>query len=171
VGYWHCVAARDLGGLSQHAKAVRPQMASGLQIRTRADLTREETLRTYVRLIGSTEPAVCYTWFSGRLWGVTPDQTPAPLVSVEGLANNVWRVGEDNVISQQNFDLGFFGDVESGDILDEFVNPFTGETVAPYHYLYGGGTSRYTEEGIQSGENISAIPPAAPYPTSCSGIR
>lgn len=126
---------------------------------TFSDLTREETLQTYVRLIGSTQPAVCYTWFSGHLWGVTPDRTPAPLVSVEGLAKNVWRVSEDNVMSQQNFDLGFFGDVESGDILDEFVNPFTGETVAPYHYLYGGGTSRYTEGGIQSGENTTPIEP------------
>ncbi|HNP64227.1 MAG TPA: DUF1838 family protein [Woeseiaceae bacterium] len=122
-------------------------------------LTRSETLQAYVKLLGDLESRTVYTWFSGHLWGVVPDKTPIQLVSIEGLAKNVWRAEGDQVFTQRSFDIGFFGDPNTGEAIDEFVNPFSGETVRPYHFMYGGSPRRYSEAGVQTGKVTTPINP------------
>lgn len=122
---------------------------------TISNFTAGETLKAYVKLLGNLKSSTVYTWFSGHLWGIAPDRTPVQLASIEGLAKHIWRVVGEQEFTQQGFDIGFFGDPISGEPIDELLNPFSGETVAPFHYRYGGGTRRYSEKGIQSGDHVA----------------
>lgn len=124
-----------------------------------AKLPPAETVRTYIKLIGSTESAVVYTWFTGHLWIIVPSRPPAPLVSFQGLAKNIWAKESNGVVTQQNFDVGFFGAADGGGAIDEVENPLTGEIVNPYHYMYGGGIQRYSDQGKLVGNEVTPIRP------------
>lgn len=124
-----------------------------------SSLTPLETLKAYVRLLGSLKSATIYTWFSGELWSILPNSAPAPLVSFQGLAKSVWESPGNDVYIQHSFDTGFFGDLRTGEKISVFENPMTGETVRPYPFLYGGGTRKYSIEGIDSGGSVKPIEP------------
>jgi len=118
-----------------------------------------ETLNAYIRLMGSLKPATTYTWFSGELWSILPNKTPQPLVSFQGLAKSIWEVIDKNTYLQHSFDSGFFGDLETGEKIKDFVNPMNGRTVQPYPFLYGGGTRQYSIKGVQSRDEIKPLEP------------
>ncbi len=123
-------------------------------------MSNDDTFKTYIRFMGSLEPATIYSWFSGYLWGIIPNEAPKPLTTLQGLAKSNWRI-EGEHITKESFDLGFFGDLETGNVLESWKNPYTNETVKPFHFMYGGGHKTvYTPQGIKSGENIK------PYKTN-----
>ena len=97
---------------------------------------------SYVKLLGSLNGGTIYTSFQGTLSGVVPDQAPLPICRYQGLARSDWTAKPDGTFSKRSFDIGFFADVETGDVIDEVVNPLTGETVQPLHFKYGGGARR-----------------------------
>ncbi len=114
----------------------------------------DDKFKTYIRLMGSLEPTTIYKWFSGHLWGIVPNEAPIPLTTLQGLAKSNWRV-EGEHITKESFDLGFFGDLEKGNVLNSWKNPYTNEIVKPFHFMYGGGSKTiYTPKGIKSGESI-----------------
>lgn len=116
--------------------------------------SKEDLFKTYVRLMGSLETTTIYSWFSGHLWGIIPNEAPKPLVTLQGLAKSNWQKEED-YITKESFDLGFFGDLETGEVLEEWKNPYTNELVQPFHFMYGGGSkTAYTTEGIKSANGI-----------------
>lgn len=119
-------------------------------------LTDEQATALYIKMTGSLEPATIYTWFSGQLWGIVPGTAAKPLVSFEGLAKSVWRL-ENGQITKQSYDIGYFGDLDSGKLLNRFDNPYTGKQVAPYHYAYGGGITRYSKLGKISDGKVEPL--------------
>lgn len=119
-------------------------------------LSDQQALKTYLKMIGSLEPAVLYTWFSGHLWGIVPGTPAKQLVSFEGIAKNVWRHTGDE-ITKQSFDIGYFGDAHTGELIDAYENPYTGKIVQPYHYAYGGRVTRYAKTGKVVDGDIAPI--------------
>lgn len=118
-----------------------------------ADKTGELDLETpageldaYVKLLGTLEKEHVYIAFSGTLWGIVPEKVPTAICGFAGLARHQWTLQKDGH-QRKSFDVGFFSDLESGEPLDELVNPLTGETVRPFHYKYGGGRQLYTKQG------------------------
>ncbi len=119
-----------------------------------SSLSEIDDFKIYVRLMGSLAPATIYHWFSGHLWGIVPGEAPKPLTTLQGLAKSNWNVDGDN-ITKESFDLGFFGDLTTGEVLTEWKNPYNNEKVQPFHFMYGGGNKTvYTPQGIQSGDSI-----------------
>ena len=115
---------------------------------------KEDGFKTYIRLMGSLEPATIYSWFSGHLWGIVPGEAPKPLTTLQGLAKSNWNKEGENIV-KESFDLGFFGDLETGQVLQEWKNPYTQEIVQPFHFMYGGGsTTVFTPNGKKSGGKI-----------------
>lgn len=120
---------------------------------------QEENFKAYLRLLGSLQSATVYTWFSGQLWGIVPGTPAKPLVTFEGCAKSIWQK-EGDTLSKQSFDIGYFGDLETGDIISEYENPFTNKVVHPYHYQYGGGSKTIYANGTStSGKTTKNIEP------------
>lgn len=132
-------------GASGAAMLTAPSRA----IRTAADTFNEQPLdyKAYVKLIGSIASTDVYIWFDGLLWGVLPGHLPTPFCTFQGLARHRWTPQADGSFIQKSFDVGFFGDLDTGLPADEVVNPYTGETVRPFHYKYGGSRTVYLKEG------------------------
>jgi len=124
--------------------------AKSARMNTLADLTPEQRLRAYIRLIGTLEDAVRYTSFAGTLWGVAPDKLPLPVCGFQSIARQQWSTDQQGGFVIKSFDVGFFSDLETGEPLDSLVNPITGETVKPFHYKYGGSAIRYSVAGTQN---------------------
>lgn len=95
-------------------------------------------LDTHVKLMGSTEEVTIYLLLEGTLWGVAPGRSPEAICGFRGLARSDWKPLSGNAFSQRSFDIGFFSDLKTGEPLQQVLNPVTGETVAPFHYKYGG---------------------------------
>lgn len=116
--------------------------------------SKEDLFKLHIRLMGSLKPTTIYNWFSGHLWGIIPGEAPKPLTTLQGLAKSNWKK-EDKNYTKESFDLGFFGDIETGKVLDTWKNPYTNKIINPFHFMYGGGSkTTYTPEGILSGETI-----------------
>lgn len=131
-----------------------PSLNNNLNVIKPHSFLEEDPFRTYVRLMGSLETTTIYSWFSGYLWGIIPNEAPKPLVTLQGLAKSNWQK-DGNQVTKESFDLGFFGDLETGEVLQEWKNPYTNKIVQPFHFMYGGGSkTTYSKEGIKSGDTL-----------------
>ena len=111
----------------------------------------------YVKLLGSLKDTTIYTSFEGTLSGVLPNQAPQVICRYQGLARSDWKTKPDGSFTKQSFDIGFFGDLETGEVVDEIVNPLTGETVRPLHFKYGGGPAQDINKEVLSDIRWSEI--------------
>ncbi|WP_298477793.1 DUF1838 family protein [uncultured Maribacter sp.] len=120
--------------------------------------SEKDIFKSHIRFMGSLEPTTIYSWFSGHLWGIVPGEAPKALTTLQGLAKSNWKK-EGNNFTKESFDLGFFGDLETGKVLEKWKNPYTNETIEPFHFMYGGANKKvYTEKGILSGETMKPYP-------------
>ncbi len=149
-GLAHQVNRRDL----LKAGALSAGMFTGLSSCASANSVRpplvfsspSERLKTKIKLIGSLAQSVIYLSFGGTLWGVAPNAVPKPICGFEGLARSDWRPVDGGRFSQTSFDIGYFCDLETREPIESVVNPLSGESVAPFHYRYGGGETIYGEQ-------------------------
>ncbi len=117
-------------------------------------LSQKDIYKTHIRLMGSLKPSTIYSWFSGHLWGIVPGEAPKPLTTLQGLAKSIWQKEGDNY-TKESFDIGFFGDLKTGEVLSEWKNPYTNKIVEPFHFMYGGGSkTTYTPEGTLSRNEV-----------------
>ncbi len=118
----------------------------------------DDNANNYLRLIGSLTPRTLYSWFSGHLWGIVPGEAPKALTTLQGLAKSNWDV-DGELLTKQSFDLGFFGDLENGELLQTWTNPYTNEKVKPFPFMYGGGPkTSYGPNGKLQGDKVEAYP-------------
>jgi hypothetical protein len=106
--------------------------------------TPQDNLRAYVKLVGSTAAEMLYTHYQGVLYGVIPNEVPMPLVRFEALGKARWTPQQDGSYLRKSHDLGFFGDLKTRMPIDNFLNPYTKESVRPLHYKNGRGETLYT---------------------------
>jgi hypothetical protein len=79
-----------------------------------------------------------YSTFHGTLYGWFEGRKLAPLVGFQGTGVTKCRLDEGAdgpVLTLRGKETGFFTDLASGEVLDVWDNPFTGETVEVYHFL------------------------------------
>ncbi|MGH2812724.1 MAG: DUF1838 family protein, partial [Actinomycetota bacterium] len=92
----------------------------------------EGNLRAFVKARASLEPEDAVTWFAGNVHSWMPGGQFRHLFGFEGY--NVARAVE----AEGGFDLltreaVFYLDPETGEVLDEWKNPFTDDTVRVIH--------------------------------------
>lgn len=98
-----------------------------------------QNLKAFIKLTGDLDPkAETVGWFGGTVFAVTaPDKPLMPLFGVEGFG--VLRVAAqpDGAYRMFNREIAFYKDLKSGRFIDQWVNPFTGETVqvSPIHNM------------------------------------
>jgi hypothetical protein len=110
-------------------------------------------LRTVSRMRGSEDGRIAMGWLKARRFGVV-DAEIMPLFGMVTGTFSRYRVLDDGSIQNTSFELAFYTDLESGEVLDSFTMPYTGKTVEVPRLLLGpsrGRTRPVFHELVESG--------------------
>lgn len=131
--------------------------------RLRVDLADPaENLRQVVRVTASLDEEEVPWWFNGIIYGMVDDEAPRPLFHFEGLEIYWMAHLPDGSYELTGGTLSFFRDLETGEMLQEFRNPYTGKTNRVEAAAQGGGPGRgfnYSVDGIRASWRLDDIPP------------
>ncbi len=95
-----------------------------------------DNLTAQVKLLGTLDGGAVHYWYSGTIFGITPDDS-VPLVGYAGLVKGVWSKWGDDSYLYRLFDNGYYADLKTGEPLEEIENPYTGKINRPVHFLGG----------------------------------
>ncbi|MDX2143843.1 MAG: DUF1838 family protein [Rhodospirillaceae bacterium] len=138
------LARRTLLASSTALAVARPASA-----RRTLDLkTPEDCLYAVVKLRGDLSGKMVYQWYTGMLSLLVPGKMPAPVARYQGIIRTTWTPQADGSFKYRTFDLGFYGDLETGRAVNTLVNPITGETVEPTDVRDGPVESVYSVNGV-----------------------
>jgi len=91
--------------------------------------------RILSRMFGTLEPGkIGYLYFFGRGVGTTGPDDYQPLFRLESLAASLATPQPDGSIRYKAGQIILFCDWATGDVLDSWNNPYTGETCEVFHY-------------------------------------
>ena len=120
----------------------------------RLDLTDPRVaLESYVKLRGSTVDATVYQPYGGDIFLAADGKLGVPLIGFWGLQKSRWRRAADGSWSNQDYDLGFYVDYRTRQILDRWRNPVTGREVKVYHYRGGPSGGRFAVGAAAEGRD------------------
>lgn len=121
----------------------------------------ENNLRALVRMTASLRERDVPWWYDGTIFGVVPGEHPRPLVKFQGMELYWMRHLPDGAYELIGNTLTFFHDVETGALLAEFRNPYTGATNPVLPAVQGGGAGRgfnYSVQGIRFTRLLEQLP-------------
>ncbi len=87
----------------------------------------DEELRAFVRMKGALQPVDVPLWYFGTLYAQTADGTATPLLGFQGLEYARLERQPDGAFRLVETMTTCFTDVASGEFIDEFRNPITGQ--------------------------------------------
>ena len=121
----------------------------------------ENNLWAVIRVQASLREEDVPWWYNGTIYGIVGDEQPRPLFGFEGM-ELYWmrRLGELEYELIGNT-LTFFRDLDTGEFLESWRNPWTGERVAVAPAVQGGGPGRgfnYSPRGIRFTRAMDQIP-------------
>lgn len=88
-------------------------------------------LNMLIKLLGDTSGAPVVGWYNGHVFGVRGDEKVRPLFGFEGFGTGRFEQQEDGSYRQIWREVAVYRDIETGEILAEWLNPYTGEVVEP----------------------------------------
>ncbi len=100
-------------------------------------------------------------WFDGTIFGIVGEEAPLPLVRFEGWEVYWVRPVENDAYELTGHTVTFFYDVDTGEMLDTFENPYTGATNKVTASVQGGGAGsgfNYSENGVRPTRFIDKMP-------------
>ncbi len=93
-------------------------------------------LRTVFRMRGSEDGRIAMGWLKARRYGVV-DAEITPLFGMVTGTFSRYRPLADGSIVSTSFELAFYTDLDSGEVLDTFTMPYTGKTVEVPRLMLG----------------------------------
>lgn len=146
-----------------------PVIARSAEFERELDFANPQTaLDTYVKLRGSIAEETVWQYYEGDIFALIGGEAPVPLTGFRGIQKSIWSSDGEGGYINRDYDVGFYVDYETREILDYWDNPITGETVEVFHYRGGpsGGHFRVGGEGddvyggvqgqwVVSGDHIS----------------
>lgn len=124
-----------LAGLGPASAASNLTSAGSLSIGNVDLATGAGTAQTMARIVGNTDPArTKHGWYRGRIMGVAPGGAVRDLLGIKGMSSQRLEplAGQPGWMLLQK-EVGFFFDLESGEVIDKWENPYTGEVVDVMH--------------------------------------
>jgi len=129
--------------------------------------TGEGNKIAYARTQGNLDESVQKTgWFKGYVMGVRPGEAIRDLFGFAGFGVSRLQQNEDGSIAKILREVGYYTDLRSGEVLEEWENPYTNETVPvvpiandPFNYVI----SDHFPEPPRFGGLNEEVPPKIPF--------
>ena len=129
--------------------------------------TGEGNKIAYARTQGNLDESVQKTgWFKGYVMGVRPGEAIRDLFGFAGFGVSRLQQNADGSIAKILREVGYYTDLRSGEVLEEWDNPYTGETVPvvpiandPFNYVI----SEHFPEPPEFGGLNEEKPPKIPF--------
>jgi hypothetical protein len=118
-------------------------------------------LECMLRMTASLEQEDVPWWFDGTIFGIVGEEAPLPLVRFEGWEVYWVRPVEKGAYELTGHTVTFFYDVDTGEMLDTFENPYTGATNKVTASVQGGGAGfgfNYSENGVRPTKFMDKMP-------------
>ena len=125
-------------------------LAAELKTDTLTDPTR--LLEAYQRLSGSFDDRLIIWWMSGTRYGVVNAQSTALYGMKVGMFHR-WYQQPDGSFKTAFFELTYYTDLQTGELLREFINPYTGAKNKVRHVRLGPEIRTLTTDGLISPNN------------------
>jgi Protein of unknown function (DUF1838) len=105
-----------------------------------------DNLRAWMKLHTSQAESDLYYWYRCRIDGADPQTGVRALVGYDTLYRFQVRPQGDGTFDVTRWECCIYADKDTNAQLDSFVNPYTSETVRPFHFKEGPMTFRYSLE-------------------------
>ncbi len=116
---------------------------------------KQAWLKLWMRMQSSLQEQDSPWWYKGRIYAQVGEAQPRHILDLEGTEIYWPRPLGGGEFSISSRTLTFFKDPMTGEMLDEFVNPYTGESTPVQPNILGGPDSaRYTGEGMAFARRI-----------------
>jgi len=112
----------------------------------------DELLQAYQRLSGALDDRLIIWWMSGTRYGVVNAQSRALYGMQVGMFHH-WFRQADGSFKAAFFELTYYSDPVTGQLLREFTNPYTGQTNKVRHVRLGPEIRHLTIDGLISPDN------------------
>ncbi len=126
------------------------------------DLTQPlENLHGMLRMQASLAEGDVPWSFDGTIYGVIGETEPKPLVRFQGCEVYWGRALGDGTYELTGHTVSFFYDIDSGQPLETFANPYTGKRNTVESAVQGGGAGygfNYSEEGVRPTRFLDKMP-------------
>jgi hypothetical protein len=120
---------------------------------SRNELADPQTLLdAYMRLSGAMDDRLVIWWMDGVRYGVVDARATALFGMKIGMFHQFFRQ-PDGSFRLAMFELTYYTDLATGEMLEEFVNPYTGQTNKVTHVRLGPEIRRQTSTGIARPDN------------------
>ena len=139
-----------LASLPRASLAAAHGSGQGLRV-GRVDLTSGPgNAETMARIAGNTDlSSTKHGWYRGRIMGVAPGGAVRDLLGIKGMSSQrLERLPDRPGWSLLQKEVGFFFDLASGEVLDDWVNPYTEERVEVMH-IANASVSREVEPVVR----------------------
>ncbi|MGK0499450.1 MAG: hypothetical protein ACJAYG_001091 [Oceanicoccus sp.] len=95
----------------------------------------QDNLYAFGKLWATYDDKPVYSAFHGLMYGMVGDQRMKPLFGYTGFGNFQAKVLDNGNVRLRGKEIGYFNDPMTGDILETWDNPYTGETVEVFNFL------------------------------------
>jgi hypothetical protein len=122
-----------------------------------------------IRVTASLRDVLSPWWYTGVVYGLRPGEQPRKLVRFEGCEIYRFVPQGDGVHFQTARTSSFFKDLDTGEVLERWTNPYTGKVVGVRANLLGGTGSKmvWSDAGLEPQfrrANGEALPSGGPQP-------
>ncbi|MEH6549312.1 MAG: DUF1838 family protein [Pseudomonadales bacterium] len=97
--------------------------------------TPTDNLYAFAKLWSTLDAQPMLSSFHGTMFAMVGNQKLQPLFGYAGIGNFQARIEQDGAVRMRGKETGYFTDLATGDVLETWDNPFTGETVEVYNFL------------------------------------
>jgi hypothetical protein len=92
----------------------------------------KQRLRAYMLMHGALDDRLVVGCITGRYYGVV-DNEVKPLYGLLGVTFARYRAAPGGGYNGASYEIPYFTDLNTGEVIDQYLNPYTGQTVAVAH--------------------------------------
>jgi hypothetical protein len=115
----------------------------------------EDRLAAIARMRSGARGAALW-WYQGTFFAKPEGEITRPLMRIDGASRVSFEPAGSGVYRSSMDEAGFFSDLETGQLLDQWRNPLNGKLVEPEHYR-SGAVSLITADSVAP--DIEQLPP------------
>ncbi|MGI9292091.1 MAG: DUF1838 family protein [Gammaproteobacteria bacterium] len=113
----------------------------------------QDLLEAQVKLRGSLDGSMSIWWLKATQYAAV-DCVLTPLYNLLNASFQKFKAIDETKYEITMLELAYFADLESGEALSSFINPFTGKTGTPPPAIFGPNRVSLTTDGLQPPENF-----------------